>query len=501
MQHKEVWGSRTGFILAAVGSAIGLGNIWRFPYMVYENGGGAFLVPYLTAMLCAGIPFMILEYGLGHRYKGSAPKVFAAVSRRWEWLGWWQALTAFVIGSYYAVVIAWAMGYAVLALSQGWGADPEGFFFGRFLGLTESPMHSGGVQWHVLSAVALAWGVCWLAVFTGVRKGIERLNKIFMPLLFVLVGTFMVRSLMLPGAAEGLNWLFRPDFSAILDADVWADAFGQVFYSLSVGYALMISYAGHLPGDSDINNNACITTFINCGFSILSGIMVFAVLGFMAAQQGVGVDKVVQSGIGLAFVTLPTAIPYMPAPGVFGPMFFVSLVVAGLSSLVALTEACVAAFIDKTGMSRRVSATVVCVACAAASSLFAMGGGLYLLDIVDHFFNNYGVLCGGLVEIVLVAWLCDLKGMHGHINAVSDFRVGASWRWSLRCLVPLMLGAMVLMNFVGDLDTHYGGYSGLAVTLFGWLPLCLIAVAAMTLAARGTSLAGVSLAGVTPERR
>ena len=484
MRHKEVWGSRSGFILAAVGSAIGLGNIWRFPYMVYENGGGAFLVPYFTAMLCAGIPFMILEYGLGHRYKGSAPRVFAAISRRWEWLGWWQALTAFLISSYYAVVIAWAMGYSLLAFTQGWGADPEAYFFEHFLGRTDSPLHPGGVRWHVLAGAALTWAVCWLAVFTGVRKGIERLNKVFMPLLFVLVAAFITRSLMLPGAMDGLDWLFRPDFTAMLRPDVWADAFGQVFYSLSLGYALMISYAGYLPEDADISNNACMTTFINCGFSVLSGIMVFGVLGFMAHQQGVTVDTVVQSGIGLAFVTLPTAIPHMPAPGVFGPMFFVSLVVAGLSSLVCLTEASVAALMDKTGMSRKGAASLVCGASLAAGCLFATGGGLYLLDIVDHFANNYGVLCGGLVEIVLVAWLCDLPGMHEHINAVSDFRIGASWRWSLRWLIPLSLGAMVLLNLAGDLDAPYGGYSGQAVTLFGWLPLCLMAVAAVALARR-----------------
>lgn len=489
MQEKEVWGSRSGFILAAVGSAIGLGNIWRFPYMVYDNGGGAFLIPYFTAMLCAGIPFMILEYGLGHRYKGSAPRVFASISRRWEWLGWWQVLTAFVIGSYYAVVIAWAMGYSALSFFLGWGADPETFFFERFLGLTASPLEPGTIQWHVLGCAVLVWSICWLAVFTGVRKGIERLNKVFMPLLFVLVAAFIVRGLMLPGAMDGLNWLFRPDFSAIRKADVWADAFGQVFYSLSLGYALMISYASYLPKDSDISNNACMTAFINCGFSVLSGIMVFSVLGFMAQQQGVGVDKVVQSGIGLAFVTLPTAIVHMPAPRFFGALFFLSLVVAGLSSLVALVEAAVAALMDKAGMTRKKAAILVCGASATASCLFAIGSGLHLLDIVDHFANNYGVLCGGLVEIVLIAWLCDLGGMHRHINAVSDFRVGASWRVSLRLFIPPMLGAMIVMNLVRDLGANYGGYSGLAVTLFGWLPLCGLFVVSMALAGRQGVLA------------
>ncbi|MFW6082304.1 MAG: sodium-dependent transporter, partial [Desulfosalsimonas sp.] len=130
MAKREQWGTRTGFILAAVGSAIGLGNIWRFPYMAYDNGGGAFLIPYFFALLTAGIPIIILEFGVGHKYKGSAPLTFFNIFKKWEWLGWWQALVSFVIGIYYVVVIAWALNYTLLALNVGWGSDPEGFFFG-----------------------------------------------------------------------------------------------------------------------------------------------------------------------------------------------------------------------------------------------------------------------------------------------------------------------------------------------------------------------------------
>ena len=170
MSKRETWSSRTGFILAAVGSAIGLGNIWRFPYMVYENGGGAFLIPYFVAMLAAGIPFIILEFGLGHRFRGSAPKIFASISRRMEWLGWWQVLVAAVISTYYVVVISWAVNYFLLSFSLGWGDAPKDFFFGSFLGLTDSPLTMGGVNLPVFWGVVGAWLVTYVAVFTGVAR-------------------------------------------------------------------------------------------------------------------------------------------------------------------------------------------------------------------------------------------------------------------------------------------------------------------------------------------
>lgn len=481
MDKRETWSSRTGFVLAAVGSAIGLGNIWRFPYMAYENGGGAFLIPYFVAMLAAGIPFIILEFGLGHRFRGSAPKIFASISRRMEWLGWWQVLTAAVISTYYVVVISWALNYFLLSFNLGWGDAPKDFFFGTFLNLTDSPMNLGVLNMPIFLGVVFAWAVTYIAVFTGVRRGVERANKIFMPLLFLLVLVFIARGLMLPGAGEGLEWLFRPDFGALLNYKVWAAAFGQIFYSLSIGFAIMLAYSSYLPSRSDIANNGSMTVFINCGFSMLAGVMIFSVLGYMAVQQGVPVSDVAGSGVGLAFITLPTAINLMPMPMFFGILFFLALVVAGVSSQISIAEAVVSAIMDKLDMPRKLAATLFCIAGFSVSIVFTMGGGLYLLDIVDHFINNYGVLLGGLAEIIFIAWFCDLESLRKHINNLSEFSVGGIWTACLRVLVPLMLGAICVSNFVGDLSVNYEGYSTKAIVLFGWLMLIACAVGALLL--------------------
>ncbi|MFA7165678.1 MAG: sodium-dependent transporter [Desulfoplanes sp.] len=465
---REQWGSRVGFILAAVGSAIGLGNIWRFPYIAYENGGGAFLIPYLFAMLTAGIPFMILEFGVGHKFKGSAPRIFASMSANWEWLGWWQIVVNFTIAVYYIAVVGWSIVYCWLAFTQGWGEDTSGFFFKSFLHLTGSPTDMGDLQWPIFGAIAFSWFVCWVFLFRGVKTGIETAGKIFMPLLFVMVLLFTGRAIFLPGASEGLNWFLKPDFSRILDYKVWAAAYGQIFYSLSIGFGIMLTYSSYLPKKSDINNNAFITVFVNCGFSLVAGLMIFSVLGNMAVQQGVPVSEVVSSGVGLAFITIPKAINLLPAPVFFGSLFFMALVFAGLSSEISICETVTAALIDKFGWNRKAASSIFCVVGFAVSIVFAMGSGLLILDIVDHFVNNYGILLGGLAEIIFLTWLLDVEDVRKHVNAVSDFSVGIWWDISLKYITTFALGYMVVANLISDFSKPYGGYPTSSLFYFGW---------------------------------
>ncbi|MFP4649934.1 MAG: sodium-dependent transporter [Desulfobacterales bacterium] len=468
MAKREQWGTRTGFILAAVGSAIGLGNIWRFPYMAYDNGGGAFLIPYFFALLTAGIPIIILEFGVGHKYKGSAPLTFFNIFKKWEWLGWWQSLVAFVIGIYYVVIIGWALNYTLLALNVGWGSDPEGFFFEEFLAISSGPMELGGIVWPVFLASLAMWFVTWIVLFSGVKKGIEMANKIFMPLLFLLLLVMLGRAVTLEGAAEGIGWLFKPDFSAIMDYQVWTAAYGQIFFTLSVCFAIMITYSSYLPDDSDINNNGMMTAFINCGFSLLAGIMVFGVLGYMANEQGVGLEEVVGQGVGLAFVTIPEAISLLPAPEFFGFLFFLALVFAGLSSLISICEAGCSALIDKFGWDRKPTTSLFCLVGFMLSLIFMTNGGLFVLDIVDHFINNFGIVFAGLVQVILLSWFFRLDTVREHANSLSEIAIGSWWNFCLKIITPIVLGYMAVANLVGDISENYEGHPGSALVMFGW---------------------------------
>ena len=478
-QGREEWGSRIGFILAAVGSAIGLGNIWRFPYMAYENGGGAFLIPYFVALFTAGIPFMILEFGVGHRYKGSAPSIFSAIKEKMAWLGWWQVLVSCVIGVYYIAVIGWSICYFFIAFKQGWGTETKDFFYGpSFLGLTGSPFELGGIRWPIMAAVTSAWVICWTVLFGGVKGGIEKANKFFMPLLFVLVLVIMGRAVTLPGALSGVEFMFKPDFNALTDVKVWIAAYGQIFFSLSLGFAIMVTYSSYLPDDSDVTNNACMTAFINCGFSMLAGIMVFAVLGYMASQKGVPIQEVAGAGVGLAFITIPQAINFLPAPGVFGPLFFGALVFAGLSSHISICEVPISSFMEAAKIPRRTAVTLFCMVGWLVSLVFVTGSGLLILDIVDHFINTYGILFAALVEILFLGWFFNLESMREHVNRVSDYLIGSWWVLCLKFFLPAALGYMAVAKLIGDVQKGYGGYDMDALMVFGWGVVIFAVVAA-----------------------
>ncbi|MBE7216597.1 sodium-dependent transporter [Shewanella benthica] len=471
--QREQWNSRVGFILAAVGSAIGLGNIWRFPYMAYENGGGAFFIPYLFAMISAGIPFMIMEFSLGHKLRGAAPKVFAKLGQnyglRLEWLGWFQVFIAAIIAIYYVAIIGWAISFLGFSFTQSWGADTNAFFFKEYLQLEDnSPTRLGQFQLHIAIPMAIAWSITSLAIFTGVRGGIERASKIMMPLLFIMVLTLIGRIIMLPGALEGLNYLFEPDFSKIFDAKVWSAAYGQIFFTLSVGFAIMLAYSSYLPEKSDISNNAFMTVLINCGFSIMSGIMIFAVLGYMAQEQGKELTEVVSSGVGLAFVTIPAAINLLPVPYIFGPLFFLALVVAGLSSHISIIEAVTSAVMDKLNLARKKATLLVCGTGFLASMAFATNGGLLLLDLVDYFINNVALLFSCFVELIILAWLFKIADIRDYANRLSEFTVGKWFDLCLRFVSPAMLAIILVKNLINTVTEGYGGYPIEDQLILGW---------------------------------
>ena len=470
-QAREQWGTRAGFLMAAIGSAIGLGNIWRFPYVAYDNGGGAFLIPYLIALLTAGIPLLILEYSIGHRYRSSAPLSYRRIYRPAEAIGWWQVAICFVIAVYYAVIVAWAIRYAGFSIGQQWGDDPNGFFFEEFLQISDTPgMVSGfvsGVAWPLIAVWVVVLGILAL----GVRKGIEKANKVFIPLLVVLFVLLVAQSLTLEGASEGLNALFTPDWSAMLDGGVWIAAYGQIFFSLSIGFAIMVTYASYLKRKTDLTGTALTAGFANSSFELLAGIGVFAALGFMAHSAGTGVDEVAASGIGLAFVAFPQIISTLPFGGaLFGLLFFVSLVIAGITSLISIVQVVISAVQDRTGLARVPTVLIVGGATAVASILlFPTHDGLYILDSFDHFINQYGIAMAGLVMILVFGWLLRrLPVFERHANAVSTIRLDRWWKVALGGITPILLGFMMWDSLRSELASNYEDYPDQFLLVAGW---------------------------------
>jgi NSS family neurotransmitter:Na+ symporter len=262
--------------------------------------------------------------------------------------------------------------------------------------------------------------------------------------------------------------LFKPDFSKILSGKVWVAAYGQIFFSLSIAFAIMITYSSYLPKKSDIVNNAFMTGLLNCGFSVLAGITVFSILGFMIHQSG-GEMPAKLSGVFLAFATIPEAINQLPTMGtLIGVLFFLSLTFAGLSSFISINEVLIASFSEKLNLPRKKTVILYTIVAGLVSLVFTTGAGLYILDIVDHWVNNFGVAISGLVEVIILGWMFKLAIVREHFEPISDFNVGKWWEFTVRFITPVLLGITAIQNFIESLTKGYGGYAVGPLIAYGW---------------------------------
>ena len=469
-QQRENWSGRTGFIIAAIGSAVGLGNIWRFPYVAYDNGGGAFMVPYLIALLTAGIPLLFLDYIIGHKYRTAAPRAYKKFSPSGQFVGWWQTLVSFVIAIYYAAVIVWAGSYMFFSFGQKWGEDTTNFFVSDFV------KHTGDLTSvfvpQMFIGLVIVWAVSILIMFGGIRKGVELANKICLPLLLVLFGIMVYKAVNLPGAIVGLNAFFEPNWVKMKDPNVWLAAYGHIFFSLSVGFGIMVTYASYLKKNTNLTGAGLVVGFANSSFELIAGIGIFAAIGFMAVSTGQDVSEVASGGVGLAFFVFPKIISTMGASGdIVGFLFFGSLVVAGISSLISILEVPISAFQEKFDWSRKKAVSIICGVCAVISiSAFSTGSSLVLVDVFDHFANNIGIVAGGLMSIVLVTWFNRNKipSLLAHSNRISSVKLGGAWIFMLTVITPTVLTIALGLKFIDLVKTPYEGYSSTILLLFGW---------------------------------
>lgn len=483
-KDREAFGGRWIFILAAMGSAIGLGNIWRFPYIAYENGGGAFIIPYLVALLTAGIPLLFFDYALGHRFKGSPPLTFRRLSKGTETIGWWHAMICVVIGVYYAAILGWSAMYIFFSSTEAWGDDPNAFFFEDYLQMSETPALDFTIVPGVFWPMLVVWVAVLVVLALGVRRGIGFASAIGIPILVVMFLILVGIAVSLPGASMGLDALFTPNWEALLDPGVWIAAYGQIFFSLSIGFGIMITYSSYLKKRTNLTASGMVVGFSNSGFEILAGIGVFSALGFMAQAAGLQIEEVVSSGIGLAFVAFPQIISEAPLGlgPIIGVLFFGSLLFAGFTSMISILEVTLSAVKDKTGWSRLTVVSTFGVAIALLSLIgFGTTSGVHLLDVSDYFVNHFGIVAASFVAVVVVSWILRRLGrMVTHLNMVSSFRLGTIYKILVGGLLPIVLGYTLFMEFREQLgaDEAYGGMPNWYVNTFGWgMVVSLIVIA------------------------
>ncbi len=481
-EKRENWGSRIGFLLTAIGCAVGLGNLWRFPFVCYKNGGGAFLIPYIIATIVIAIPLVIFEMSLGQITKKATPSAFAKFNKKFEWLGWWPSLiTTFGIGFYYMVILAWVLNYFFFSFSLKWGTDTKSFFYNKFLGLSSNIWQIGSIQWPIFLGSAFLWFLTAFIVYKGIQSGLEKANKFLMPTLFFLTIVFVLWSITFKGASIGLKHYFIPDFAKLKNPDVWLEAAKQVFFSVGIGFGLMTTLASYLPENSDVTTNAIVTAVSDGLYAIVASIAIFATLGYMAFKTGLPIDKVMKAGPGLAFVVYPQAINLIPSGAkIFGAIFFLLLFIAGFSSIISMFEVFVAAISDKFNISRTKTSFAIALIGTIGSALFATKGGLYWLDTIDHFMLS-SVLFIVYLEIIFLLVFIGIPKLKEFLDSVKPNNLVNKWAlFSSSYILPGFLGYLLFTDITNDIKAPYGGYPvnsilvsiGFAIMLLGialWL--------------------------------
>ena len=477
---RETWNTQTAFLISAIGSAIGLGNIWRFPGVAYENGGGAFIIPYIVALLLIGIPILFLDYAIGHKYKGTPPLALRRLAPKGEWLGWFQVGVSFVIFTYYSVVIAWAAHYVYYSINEQWNSaeDTATFFVTDFLQLTEA---TETFSLHPVAAVSIPLVLIWIVglfiMARGVQDGIAAANKIFFPLLVVLFVMMVIRALFLPGAVDGLNMFFTPNWGALIDVKVWIAAVSQIFFSLSVAFGIMMTYASYLGKKAKLTGAGLVAGFANSSFEVLAGIGVFAALGFMAFGQGVPLEDLALKGVGLSFMTFPMIISSMPGGPLFGVLFFSSLVLAGFTSLVSLLQVASGALQDKFGWSVPKATLIMGIPSTIISVIvFGARTGLNALDVVDAFINNIGIVASAVMLVAFVIINKKLPELRAYLNSVSSVKVPKAWDIVVGIVAPIALAVMLLGAIVDYIGQGLDGYEPSYVAIFGWGSIAFVVV-------------------------
>ena len=439
MKPREHFGGRAAVIMALAGSAIGLGNIWRFPYMVGENGGAAFILVYILASLLLLLPIFLAEAVIGRRSRSNAFGAMKALAphSRWKWTGLFAVMTPMIVLSYYSVVGGWALGYFGMSLTGGFlQSDPEALHgvFASFLGSSWKPV--------VCFTAFLA--ISCLIVAGGVKSGIEKFSKYCIPVLFLMIVTMAVFSLSLPGAGEGVRYLIRPDFSK-LTASAVAAAVGQGFFSLSLGMGIVITYSSYVKPSENLVASGTGTAIADLLFALLAG---FAV---MPAVFAAGIEPA--AGPGLVFETLPyifakmgVDLPFLSAVAAF--LFFAALLIAALTSSISLTEVCVAYLVEERGLKRGWACLLTFLVTWLLGLCCVFGPGV--LDFLDSFSSNVLMTLGGLLCVVFVGWIMPRQDVQDELTngGTVNRRTFRLLYFLMRYLAPLAVLSIFLSNLV-----------------------------------------------------
>lgn len=481
---RDKWSSRHVFILAAIGSAVGLGNAWRFPGLAAKHGGGAFLMVYLIGMLVMGIPILMSEIAIGRKIRSGTPGGLRALNKKAEPVGWIAVSNALVISIYYAVVFAWVILMFINSYKfAGLTGDPEaaGALWATAIKTTGTTSGYGTIAWGVVACLAIGW----IAAYWCIRKGAASVGKVVkytvsLPVICLVI--MAINGLTMNGAGAGLAKFFIPEWSALTDASLWIDAIGQVFYSLSVAMAIMFAYGSFLDSKTNIAVDSIIIAVADMSISVLAGIVMFTTM------SGVGMlESISSSGIKTAFIVYPQAIvsltntPWINAA--FAYIFYFCLITLAVDSLFSIVEGASTAISDKFKFNKHKTTLIICIVNAIIGLFFVTGAGLAWLDIVDNWANSYILILTGVLEAIVIGWCFKTSKVLDQINLNTKVFKMPSWWYnlSIKIFAPIILSVLFIWNIVtlftnGGIYGAADGYSLASNIIGGWavMGLCII---------------------------
>jgi NSS family neurotransmitter:Na+ symporter len=436
--QREKWSSRVGFVIAGIASAVGLGTIVRFSYLVGKNGGGTFLIPYFIAIAFFGIPLMILEFSMGKHFGNSVVPAFSNIRKRFKWAGLFIVFVSSMILSYYLVITGWVLAYFLQFLMN------KPIPFSQFTG-----------SYYPLLFFFITGGIAFSVIRAGIRHGIEKVSRLLVPLLFAVLLLLLASSLTMSGTREGIKFYLIPDLSKLSEPSIWTEAFGQAFYSLGVGLGIMLTYGSYMHEEtskkgtstfSEIEKNAALIALFDTIAAVLGGFVIFPIV----FSYGLNPD----SGLQLAFITLPLIFQKIGFGSLLGTVFFLLLFIAATSSAISLLEVPVATLIDYWDYGRKkatflVSVCIMLIGIPSALSYTALKlelSGNYILDLYDLAFGTEGVIAAGLILSIVAGWYMGpdilIKEIWGSKSKQGLFSL------IIKFFIPFVLSILLVIRFI-----------------------------------------------------
>ncbi|RDD36542.1 Sodium- and chloride-dependent GABA transporter 2 [Trichoplax sp. H2] len=507
--NRESWDRKIDFILSCVGYAVGFGNLWRFPYLCYDNGGdtgklvtqaysktrtsgavaikilrGAFLIPYLIFLFICGIPMIAMEMSIGQCFRSGPTTAYKKICPLFGGIGYAQLLSTFLSGINYVVIFAWVLFFAIASFinplpwttcGNSWntnscfvrngsetnmsGTSPsQEFFNARVLGLTPSPAQFGHIRWELALLLLLAWTIIYLCVFKGIKWS-GKVVYFTATFPYVVLIILFFRGVTLPGAGKGINFYLRVDVDKLRLAGTWARAGTQIFYSLGTAFGPMITFASYNKRSNNVLRDATCISLINCATSFFAGFVVFSVIGYMSEQQGLPVSSVVSQGPGLVFMVYPAGLATLPGANFWSIIFFMMLITLGIDSEMGGIEAMTTGIIDvwpKYSRHKELLSLAFCIVTYLLGLTCVTTGGFYIFTLINWYSAEIGLFMTALVEIIAVSYIYGGNRFARTIARCTKKSVWIHWKICWYFLTPVMIFVVVLLTCIFYSPVVYG---------------------------------------------